>query len=775
MSFFSAVSIAPTTEVISPLILGNRKEVDDLDLDLSNGRRSKRNSLVKTPSKRLTGRLPYASSPTLRSNSGKFDDSIPPSEPDSSNSRSESRHSGHHLEHLVDQVQAWIKAEREKRADRKARKHAPDDPDIPGSNGADDGKGGDESVDTFSLDHLQSIIESNLKMERRSRFSRHRSPNSSRHRPSIAKLRKASSASDTDFIDTEVAVPTCDAVLDNSKTLSYTGGASDDSGVSSNDELERTVSYRDRDAWAVFKFEIVRLSHTLRLKGWRRFPMDWSHEIEVKRLSGAMTNAVYEVSPPIELPSSFERENGDNSTVSILKKPPPKLLLRIYGSNVDHLIDREKELAILRRLARKRIGPCLLGTFANGRFEEYLNALPLTAEDFRCPDTSRHIAKRMRELHDGIELEEEERDDGPFVWQNWDKWAARLEKIVSWLDREAMKLKPDAKPTGQHAWKRRGYICGAPWHQFRDMVEKYRKWLYRQYGGTKHIREELVFSHNDTQYGNILRLKPTGQSPLLLPVYAHKQLVVIDFEYANANLPGLEFANHFTEWCYNYSDPRKPYAFHSKWYPTPEEQERFIRAYVRHRPQFNVSTPKLSATNSTVSMSSSIDTLRRPTSSISDFMAEARTPQVGPSAPNAEDTAHKASEDQEVERLMRETRLWRLANTAQWVAWGVIQAKVPGMPDFDGEEQNGDAANGEDAARQELGEGGDEYRELDELRQQATENAPDEQEEAEDEFDYLGYAHHRAMFFWADALQNGLVKAEDLPEDLLGKVKNVPY
>lgn len=48
-----------------------------------------------------------------------------------------------------------------------------------------------------------------------------------------------------------------------------------------------------------------------------------------------------------------------------------------------------------------------------------------------------------------------------------------------------------------------------------------------------------------TQYGNILRLIPPGDSPLLLPANEHKQLVVIDFEYANANTPGLEFANHF--------------------------------------------------------------------------------------------------------------------------------------------------------------------------------------------------------------------------------------
>lgn len=48
-----------------------------------------------------------------------------------------------------------------------------------------------------------------------------------------------------------------------------------------------------------------------------------------------------------------------------------------------------------------------------------------------------------------------------------------------------------------------------------------------------------------TQYGNILRVIPDGESPLMLPQNAHKQLIVIDFEYANANLVGLEFANHF--------------------------------------------------------------------------------------------------------------------------------------------------------------------------------------------------------------------------------------
>jgi choline kinase len=49
---------------------------------------------------------------------------------------------------------------------------------------------------------------------------------------------------------------------------------------------------------------------------------------------------------------------------------------------------------------------------------------------------------------------------------------------------------------------------------------------------------------------------------------------------------------------------------------------------------------------------------------------------------------------------------------------------------------------------------------------------PDEEEE---EFDYLAYAQERAFFFWGDVLQLGLVKKEDLPAQLLQKVKVVEY
>lgn len=76
-------------------------------------------------------------------------------------------------------------------------------------------------------------------------------------------------------------------------------------------------------------------------------------------------------------------------------------------------------------------------------------------------------------------------------------------------------------------------------------------------------------------------------------------------------------------------------------------------------------------------------------------------------------------------------------------------------------------------AREDLGERADEYKEL--IRQQTADSENNEAEEEHEEFDYLGYAQHRAMFFWGDMLQMGLVKEDELPADMREKIKVVPY
>lgn len=177
-----------------------------------------------------------------------------------------------------------------------------------------------------------------------------------------------------------------------------------------------------------------------------------------------------------------------------------KLLLRIYGPQVEQLIDRESELQILSRLRRKKIGPCLLGTFTNGRFEQFLCADTLTAMDLQIPQTSRQIAKRMRELHDGVELLDKEREEGAFVWQNWDKWVDRCEEVISWIDNQVLMGKQGSIKSRAENWKKRGLICGIEWAGFRKAVERYRGWLNEQYGGATGIKEQLIFAHNDVKF-----------------------------------------------------------------------------------------------------------------------------------------------------------------------------------------------------------------------------------------------------------------------------------
>ncbi|KPI41193.1 Choline kinase [Cyphellophora attinorum] len=640
-------------------------------------------------------------------------------------------------------------------------------------------------------------------------------------------------SSDTEFFGDEVLVPGVEAYLDNSRTLAYSGG----------EEQAETTSVRGKETeecWVTFKEDILRLTHTLKLKGWRRVPMENAAGIEVARLSGALTNAVYVVKPP--KPAEIDGEGG------IAKGPKPKfLLLRIYGPQSDHLIDRAVELSILRRLAQKKIGPRLLGTFSNGRFEEYLHSVTLEAEDLRVPETSKQIAKRMRELHDGIELLNSEIDAGPSIFILFDKYLDRCEKVIAYLDRQVnlslQPSKPDQEPP-QAKYTRYGLVCGTEWPVFRRTYDKYRARLVKEVGGNSGLRKKLVFAHNDTQYGNLMRLKPSGESPLLQPSNHHKQLVVIDFEYAGQNTAGLEFANHFSEWCYNYHHPEVPWACHTQAYPTEEEQRRFIRSYIMHRPQFNSNA------------SSTPNVLQgRERTNIPDFMLDARAP-PGSESPaqgndyDAEESAREKKLEDDIKQLLYETRLWRMANSAHWVAWGIVQAKVPELDKASRKHRAGTKAkevlgrvvegvksglSGRRGSRSAAHPGGQrkviaDPNAEDKAAAEGTVEVPSEaltesngsatapsdpwtaskniygdktpaaisdgevvtdseaepdvnakaaeagtMGEEEEEFDYLAYAQDRAMFFWGDALQMGLVTEEELPEAMRQKVKRVPY
>ncbi len=400
---------------------------------------------------------------------------------------------------LLSQVASWLQDEKAKQASRRIKREdttSSDDISKSQDEGADyrSRSNSQASEAVIALDKLERILAGYAVTATKEGLPGHassqRTPFAALRKSSIAKKLKPNSmniASDTEQ-DGELLVPNVEAILDNSKAMAYTGGKADGNN-------DQTSNAKDKENWTNFKCEIVRLTHTLKIKRWKRVPIDKGGDISVARLSGALTNAVYVVSPPEKMPdASPANESGTSQTN---KKAPPNLLLRIYGPQVEHLIDREAELSILRRLARKSIGPRLLGTFTNGRFEEFLYARTLTAEDMRVPETSKQIAKRMRELHDGIDLLEEERDSGPFVWVNWDKWVDRCEHVITWVDKQILSQGQDQPVSKSKPWMSRGLVCGVEWPFFRKTVDKYRKYMIERHGGKKGIKEQLVFAHND--------------------------------------------------------------------------------------------------------------------------------------------------------------------------------------------------------------------------------------------------------------------------------------
>ena len=165
--------------------------------------------------------------------------------------------------------------------------------------------------------------------------------------------------------------------------------------------------------------------------------------------------------------------------------------------------------------------------------------------------------------------------------------------------------------------------------------------------------------------------------------------------------------------------------------------------------------------------------------SISEFLLDSRTP--GGSAMNmvensyAEDEARREQEtERQVDALLKEVKVWRVANSAQWVAWGIVQAKVPELDAKDLEAAESDNPDGvalSDTAS-------DQYKRSEGLVAQAlrsgeTVKEAEQVEEEEDHFDYLAYAQDRARFFWGDVVDMGLVKKEELPDELARSLKFV--
>ncbi|KAF9015003.1 kinase-like domain-containing protein [Cyathus striatus] len=269
-------------------------------------------------------------------------------------------------------------------------------------------------------------------------------------------------------------------------------------------------------------------------------------------------------------------------------------------------------------------GPRVFGTFENGRVEEYFDSTTLTANDIRDPEISRWIGARMAELHsvdiDVIEgLSPETSGEG----NGWD--IAARQNIKSWMASAREVLDLPAIPEEIRA--------EFDLQRFEKEWHRYLQWLSKVDDTDSGSRR--VFAHNDTQYGNLLRLTHPAEG-----IEPHRQIIVVDFEYASPNPASFDIANHFHEWTANYHGP-EPHTLDPSVYPTEQERYNFYKAYIQHSNIF------------------------------------------GKNLPNSDSELQRRSA-----QLDEQVRVWSPASHAMWAVWGIVQARedIEGQvatPEFD--------------------------------------------------------------------------------------------
>ncbi|KAK9508040.1 hypothetical protein O3M35_007787 [Rhynocoris fuscipes] len=254
------------------------------------------------------------------------------------------------------------------------------------------------------------------------------------------------------------------------------------------------------------------------------------------KFSGGLSNLLYYCA----LPDSLQTTGTE----------PKRLLLRLYGNvnsakAIENLITESVIFALLSETQR---GPRLFGVFSGGRLEEFIEARALKTKELTNPVMSALIADKMAQIHSmDVPLNKQP----IWLWQTMKGWIYQIEEIMS---------------------------TGTVSESSKDMMEFIKRLeLSKEYNWLKEylisFKSPVVFCHNDLQEGaeNQLPNNLTSDS-----------LVIIDFEYCSYNYRAFDFANHFCEWLYDYSNQSAPYFWcvKSNW-PTDEKKAHFIKSYLK--------------------------------------------------------------------------------------------------------------------------------------------------------------------------------------------------
>ncbi|KAL1139599.1 hypothetical protein AAG570_006581 [Ranatra chinensis] len=200
------------------------------------------------------------------------------------------------------------------------------------------------------------------------------------------------------------------------------------------------------------------------------------------------------------------------------------------------------ESVIFALLSESQRGPRLYGVFPGGRLEEYIEARPLRTQELSDPVFSARIAEKMAQIHlMDVPISKQPK----WLWQTIQRSITDISRYIN--DTPNFKL-----------------FCNA---QTSCSTNFFRSYLTK-------VNSPVVFCHNDLQEGNILFRESEGCAK-------SDKVVVIDYEYCSYNYRGFDFANHFCEWMYDYTNEEPPYFWEkADNLATKEQQDYFFIQYL---------------------------------------------------------------------------------------------------------------------------------------------------------------------------------------------------
>lgn len=221
---------------------------------------------------------------------------------------------------------------------------------------------------------------------------------------------------------------------------------------------------------------------------WKTIPAE---ELQLKRISGGLSNFLYYVSLPEHCTSSSQRRSSGHGIKRARKDScsnmlePREVLLRIYGqTHGEHALESMlTESVVFTLLSERKLGPKLHGIFPGGRIEQYIPARALVTSELSDPKISLKVAEKMAAIH-SLDIPVSKEPD--WLWNTMNRWLKNVGMTLESFRKD--QLNGNKRIPGDDIINRLDLRAEVDW--LRALVDK----------------EDfpVVFSHNDLQEGNIL-------------------------------------------------------------------------------------------------------------------------------------------------------------------------------------------------------------------------------------------------------------------------------